>query len=510
MEDYGRRIHGTGCKNVRFFILILLRIYSSLRRKGFVWSSLKVDSAKSDDLNESIVFTDVNLCCKIKANLVNAENDKKERELVRLNIDINSVLVFIFNIIYIVMWFGVLNLSLTKRYSRKFTYLIQALWIILYRAVTVWLPFMSGVRMILFMVIFLALNLLCYTDSKRKIIFASEAILAIVITNEVIGAGLYFPQQAIQGALTSIDTLELISFWGIYLASGGVLLFFLYVFLNRSRFSFSSGDWGMLALFPVSQYALMYGWLYSFRLYKVDRPLFFPIIMVACILADIGFFKTVASVSQRAVLAAENDMLAVQVESQEKHYAALTAQYESIRRMRHDIANHINAVKSLFDAGRNKDAQDYLRELDANSYDATLGLCENPVVDAFLHNRIEEARSSGIQVDARIELGLGLPVSNVDFIRIFGNLIDNAVESCTGAYKPELSIECIKAHGCLVIRTKNSVKREPAKNVRKIPELDRGIGKFVLADVAKKYNGSIIYKESDDCFVTEMILEVGV
>ena len=407
------------------------------------------------------------------------------------------------------MWFGVLNMSLTKRYSRRITYLIQALWIVLYRAVTEWLPFMSSVRIILFMVIFLVLNLLCYTDPKRKIIFTSEAILAVVITNEVIGAGMYFPQQAIQGALTSVDTVELISFWGIYLASGGLLLFLLYAFLNRSRFCFSAGDWGMLALFPISQYALMYGWLYSFRLYKVDRPLFFPIIMAACILADIGFFKTVASISQRAVLAAENNMLAVQLESQKKHYASLTAQYESIRRMRHDLANHINAVKILFDSGRSEDAQEYLRELDANSYDASLGLCENPVVDAFLHNRIEEARALGIQVSARIEVGLGLPVSNVDFIRIFGNLIDNAVEACMGADVPELSIECIKAHGCLIIRTKNSVKRTSEKGERKIPELERGIGKYVLADVAKKYSGSISYKMLDNYYVTEMILEVG-
>lgn len=426
-----------------------------------------------------------------------------------MNTDINSILVFAFNIVYIIMWFGVLNLSLTKRYSRRRTYIIQALWIVLYRAVTVWLPFMSSVRMILFMVIFLGLNLLCYTDSKRKIIFASEAILAVVITNEVIGAGLYYPQQAIQGALTSVDTLELISFWGIYLSTGGVLLFFLYVFLIRNRFCFSAGDWGMLALFPISQYALMYGWLYSFRLYNVDRPLFFPIVMVACILADIGFFKAVSSISQRAVLAAENNMLAVQVESQEKHYASLTAQYESIRRMRHDIANHINAVKSLLATGHGEDARTYLEELDADSYDATLGLCENPVVDAFLHNRLEQARSAGIHVEARIDIGLGLPVSNVDFIRIFGNLIDNATEACIGVDKPEIYIRCVKAQGCLIISMKNSAKKESERKSRKIPELDRGIGKAVLADVAKKYNGSIKYKDSGDYFVTEMILELG-
>lgn len=138
-----------------------------------------------------------------------------------VRIEINSFLVILFNILYILMWFAVLNLSLSKRFSRRLTYLIQGLWIILYVGVTLWLPFMSEMRLIFFLALLFALNLLCYTDSKRKIIFASEAIVAVIITNEVIGAGLYFPQEAIQGALTSADTLHLVSYWGMYLTSDG-------------------------------------------------------------------------------------------------------------------------------------------------------------------------------------------------------------------------------------------------------------------------------------------------
>ena len=105
-----------------------------------------------------------------------------------VRIEINSFLVILFNILYILMWFAVLNLSLSKRFSRRLTYLIQGLWIILYVGVTLWLPFMSEMRLIFFLALLFALNLLCYTDSKRKIIFASEAIVAVIITNEVIGA----------------------------------------------------------------------------------------------------------------------------------------------------------------------------------------------------------------------------------------------------------------------------------------------------------------------------------
>ena len=427
-----------------------------------------------------------------------------------VRIEINSFLVILFNILYILMWFAVLNLSLSKRFSRRLTYLIQGLWIILYVGVTLWLPFKSEMRLIFFLALLFALNLLCYTDSKRKIIFASEAIVAVIITNEVIGAGLYFPQEAIQGALTSVDTLHLVSYWGMYLTSGGVLLFILYMFLNASRFSFKAGDWGALCLFPISQYALMYGWLFSFRMYEVDRPLFFPIIMVACILADIGFFKTVSSISQRAALAAENNMLALQVESQEKHYAGLTAQYESIRRMRHDIANHVSAMQSLLASGRSSDAQEYLEELVTIPFDTNLSLCKNPVVDAFLHNKLEEARSAGIDVTVRIDLDADIPVSNVDLIRIFGNLIDNALEACEGTETPSVSIACSKAYGCLVITTQNPIRQEKPDKGRRIPGLDRGIGMHVLADVAKKYNGSISFNENKRIFTTELIIGIGV
>ena len=61
---------------------------------------------------------------------------------------------------------------------------------------------------------------------------------------------------------------------------------------------------------------------------------------------------------------------------------------------------------------------------------------------------------------------------------------------------PKLSIMCSKAHGCLVIITKNPVGPENHGKKRKIPGLDRGIGKLVLSDVAKKYNGSVRFSKN--------------
>ena len=240
------------------------------------------------------------------------------------------------------------------------------------------------------------------------------------------------------------------------------------------------------------------------------RSFFFLLVMFACIFADVSLFSAMICLSQRAQLAAENNILAAQIDAQEKHYQALAAQYESIRRMRHDIANHVSAMQSLLASGRSSDAQEYLEELVTIPFDTNLGLCKNPVVDAFLHNKLEEARSAGIDVTVRIDLDADIPVSNVDLIRIFGNLIDNALEACEGTETPSVSIACSKAYGCLVITTQNPIRQEKPDKGRRIPGLDRGIGMHVLADVAKKYNGSISFNENKRIFTTELIIGIGV
>ena len=422
----------------------------------------------------------------------------------------NLILQYLFNAVYTAMWFAVLDLTLAKRYSRTATFLLQALWFVLYRLITLVLPFMSEFRIIFFVVAITAISLLCYKDPWTKIIFSTAAVYMVVETNELVGAGLYFPDCVLQGNVEALNAAELVELWGIYLSTGSLMFFLLYLFLNRHKFSLSAEDWSMFAIFPISQYVLMYGWLDSIRLSGGGRSFFFLLVMFACIFADVSLFSAMVRLSQRAQLAAENNILAAQIDAQEKHYQALAAQYESIRRMRHDIANHVSAMQSLLASGRSSDAQEYLEELVTIPFDTNLGLCKNPVVDAFLHNKLEEARSAGIDVTVRIDLDADIPVSNVDLIRIFGNLIDNALEACEGTETPSVSIACSKAYGCLVITTQNPIRQEKPDKGRRIPGLDRGIGMHVLADVAKKYNGSISFNENKRIFTTELIIGIGV
>lgn len=426
-----------------------------------------------------------------------------------MSLTVNYCLRWIFEAIYTLMWFLVLNKTLKPRYSLKIIHPVQFIWFISYMIVNRMLPYMSFIRMVLFATILVFISIACYTDPWPKVLFSVAMIFMVLITNELLGVGLYFPEEALSGNQESLSIPAFIQFWSLYLSTGAVLYFLLYLFLNRQRFQMRAPDWGLFALFPASQYILMYGWLDVLRVENSSsRNVFFILVVFACITADIGLFAAVIRISQRAQLAAENSMLSSQVDYQEKHYQALTAQYENIRRMRHDIANHLNAMESLLSSGRSDEAQEYLQELNSTPFDSTLGMCEHPVADAFLHSKIEAARSLGISVEAKISLPAGIPVSNVDLIRIFGNLIDNAIEACAGQDKPWLSISCTLSRACLIISTSNPAPPSTGKKRRRIPELDRGIGKAVLSDIAKKYNGSINLSEKEGVFSTELILSL--
>lgn len=424
-----------------------------------------------------------------------------------MDTSVNYILRWFFEAIYSLMWFIVLNRTHNHRYSSKTSYLILFCWFFAYMIISRLLPFMSLVRMLLFEVILFFVCRLCYTDAWWKILFSVAMIFMVLITNEMIGVGLYFPAETLAGEQESLTTPAFIQFWLTYLFTGALLYFLLYLFLNRQKFQLRAADWGMFALFAVSQYMLMYGWLDTLRTAgNRGRNVFFVLVMCACVLSDIGLFAAVTRIAQRARLAAENNMLSSQVDSQEKYYKALTDQYEGIRRMRHDIANHLNAMESLLSSGHSDEAQEYLQELNAIPFDSTLGLCEHPVVDAFLHSKLETARAQGIKVKASVSLTAGTPVSNVDLICVFGNLIDNATEACTGLENAWINISCVKSKGCLIISTSNPLRPRPQSKHRRIPELERGVGKAVLEDIAGKYNGSLYFSETDGTFTTQLIL----
>ena len=192
------------------------------------------------------------------------------------------------------------------------------------------------------------------------------------------------------------------------------------------------------------------------------------------------------------------------------HYTALTSQYEANRRIRHDILHHVNTIRYLLANGQQQEATEYAGQLLAeNQRSSQLGQCDNPVIDAFLYGRVQEAKAQGITVETHIILPVELSVSNTDLVIVFGNLMDNAVEACAKLENPKIELNAHIGRGYLVITESNPAVPEPeGRKQRRIPELERGVGMQILKSVAEKYQGSCMSETGNGNYSVSVFLKL--
>ena len=213
--------------------------------------------------------------------------------------------------------------------------------------------------------------------------------------------------------------------------------------------------------------------------------------LAICTAADALLFTAIRGMAQRSELKARNDLLARQIDRQNEHYAALTAQYENLRRIRHDISSHLYTMQLLLQEGQYDEAAAYSAEVtEACRFRSDLGACENPVVDAFLYSRTEELRAQGYALQLQVCIPAETGIRNADMVVAFGNLLDNAAEACRDAGEKRLSLSARMDRGFLCIEVRNPAPAAPARHSRRIPELERGIGSHILRALAETYEGS--------------------
>ena len=363
---------------------------------------------------------------------------------------------------------------------------------------------MSVAIVLLLPVTLMIFNCVMYTDKRLRCIFLAWFVMALMYTTELIILAFVYPPEMLAGRIGDATMLNQVFYWTLEIGGGAVLYWLASLLLNRVKNRLSVREMLMYAFFPVSQCMLIYGWLNATRFSGgTEHQLLVIVVMVLCLAADAGLFASMFRVSRQMELENENRLLAVQAENQVRHYEELSAQHENIRRMEAEIAGHIRAMNELLSSGRNEEAAAYVTELRASSYDRSLGVCQHPVVDAYLHNAARRAKDAGQELELKVSVPADVSVADTDLVCTFGNLLDNAFEACEGLENGLIRLRCAVMAGYLVITMENSIGGEKEKKTR-IQGLERGIGLRVLEDLAKKYDGAFRYGAEGNTFRTEV------
>ena len=416
------------------------------------------------------------------------------------------------NIIVSVLWYIAANLILDSKYSKWKTVLIQSgIQIAFWMATENIFPFFSSIRHVTGFLLPLILIIYFHTDRTVFKIFTTMLILIAVAVAEIM-LGAFLPHDAIMsGELFEKYAIPIYSLYVflVFIAMSFVVVL-MRAFKQKYKGLLMEKQWILYLLFPASQVLTMYVWFPSFVDMDPGSYVKEIAVIVLDILADVSLAYMMYQTAKSTELRIRSEMLEEQISSQGNYYTQLASTYTDIRKMRHDIDNHILAIRSLLDNGDIDSASRYVHDLSAKKTPPIrLADCRNTVIASYLDKKFEDIEKRGITLDTNIHLPFGLDISDPDLICIYGNILDNAMEACKDIPDASIELHTLYKAPYLTIKCRNSVKEQTEKKQRRIAELDRGVGFTILSGITEKYDGQFTSHREENMFYTEVVVKTA-
>ncbi len=209
-------------------------------------------------------------------------------------------------------------------------------------------------------------------------------------------------------------------------------------------------------------------------------------------------------------------ILQKQNESYLQQLRMIQADNANMSLIRHDIKNHLFALKSLYEKGEIDSFKNYLDSI-LSKIDKEEELCKsgNIIVDSIINYKLKEIVNTSICADVCIPEKL--TISDMDLTSMLGNLLDNSLRAIEEVNENgKKSVLCLNLNytkGRLMLRIENSylaVKVFQGKfQTTKREQKGHGIGLESVKEVVSKYNGILKISCEKDLFIVEAVLYCG-
>lgn len=206
----------------------------------------------------------------------------------------------------------------------------------------------------------------------------------------------------------------------------------------------------------------------------------------------------------RELEAYENELIARQFEE-------INNTYHEMRGWRHDYRNHMQVLKTYIDRRQWEECSRYILEMDQDlsSVDHVIKT-GNVMADAIINSKVSLARTRKISLDVTAKIPEHLPVSDVEFCVLFGNLMDNAIEACEkiGETKDRfirIYIGMFRKQFYISVTNATNQKQRMGKYYSLKGE-GHGFGLYRIDKIIRQKQGYLNRKDEPGVFATEIML----
>ena len=213
---------------------------------------------------------------------------------------------------------------------------------------------------------------------------------------------------------------------------------------------------------------------------------------------------------------------AAQYQSQAAVYQMMEQQYSQAERLRHDLKNHVLALRGLWEERAWDKLGDYLKRMeDSAQFGANEEATGNRAVDALLFQKRKMAEDRQIVWECDVQIPKRCRISEFDLCVLFGNILDNAVEACMrlqqgereAGRRPFINVQARTVKKCFLLEVRNSM-REAEKQGNRFVEKENlqghGIGLLNVGDVVRGYDGVMNTEIQNGVFDISVLLPIGV
>lgn len=253
-----------------------------------------------------------------------------------------------------------------------------------------------------------------------------------------------------------------------------------------------------LVIISLLQFVLIFTFYVSLTVYKTYdhiKILGFPIhFILIVVLIFVSFFLLKQMYQSEIVKAVEF--------TETTHFEQFNSLMTSIRSERHDINNHLTVIHGLIKTKNIDHAEKYIHTLvkDVHLNNVSLQI-KNPILSSLIFSKLSLAQTKGVELKLAINSEeVFTRFTSTDLIRLFSNLLDNAIEATMELPKEERKISLAVTqqgnHHAIIVEN-SSTLFEFSPNMLK-PGISsksskdnhhKGFGLSIIQEIVKQYDG---------------------
>ena len=269
-------------------------------------------------------------------------------------------------------------------------------------------------------------------------------------------------------------------------------------------------------LVPISSIYMMH---YIFLMASLHEEYdFFSVIAgVLLLLVNYVIFTVYDRMGQATELRSQNQLYEQQLELCSHHAEEREVYYLELRRMRHDMKNHLLGILGMVNAGQTKEAGEYIQKMLDDGIGKRAGEIShtgNIVVDSLVNHKYALALKDSVRFEARVFIPSVLPFQGGHLVIILGNLLENALEACRKLPQEQryIILECTYIKEMLQICIRNSSPEEQKKDSRgrylttKEDTRYHGIGLASVEQALADYDGELFTRHEGKEFRASAVL----